>query len=81
MIIPKTPEVTRVDNCPTKRFNVTKGSTFNTLPMEILSTIYYWINILEYNDKHVATIKQIKSLKIPLFEKLAYMHLKTYHDF
>ena len=39
LILPKRPEVTLVDNRPTKIVNTAKGSLFNTPPVEIISII------------------------------------------
>ena len=61
--------------------NISKVNLFDTLPMEILSTIDAWITSLKYNDNHMPTVKQIKSPKYPVLCKLVYTHLKPYHNF
>ena len=81
LILPERPEGTLVDNHPTKRVNITKFGLFYTLPMKLLSTIYDWITSLKYNDKHMAITNWIKSPKNHVLCKLAYTHLKPYHNF
>ena len=45
-----------VDNRPTKRVEIKKGSLFDTLPLEILSIIYNWYISFEYNNKLITVM-------------------------
>ena len=70
-----------MDYRPKKRVKIAKVGLFDTLPMEILYTIGDWFNSLKDNDKHMAIVKRIKSPKNPILCKIAYTHLKPYHNF
>ena len=70
-----------MDNRPSKRFNISKGGLFHTLPVEILSIIDDWVKIFEYNDKQISVINQIKIPKNSVLCKLTYTNLKPYHNF
>ena len=55
-----------MDDCPTKRVSIFKGSPVDTFLMKILSTKNYLITSLKYNDKHMAIIKRIKNPENPV---------------
>ena len=69
-----------IDNRPTKRVKIEKGSLFDLLPAEILSIIDDWSISFEYNYKHITFMNRIIQ-KNPVLRNLPCNKLKPFHNF